>query len=146
MKNLIPLLCSLWIVAALFVSCSKSEPDNPNPPAKPPQQEQSQQVAVTSVSITPDTLELTQGESKTLTATVSPANATNKGVTWSSSNTAVATVNNGAVSAVGAGSATITVKTLDGNFTAKCTIVVKEKQITGEGGNEGVGENEGAWN
>ena len=60
-----------------------------------------------------------------LTATVFPANATNKNVTWSSSNTAVATVNStGNVIAVASGSATITVTTADGGKTATCTITV----------------------
>ena len=61
----------------------------------------------------------------TLTATVAPDDATNKAVTWTSSNSTVATVDaNGKVTAVGAGEATITVTTEDGNKTATCAVTV----------------------
>jgi uncharacterized protein YjdB len=61
-----------------------------------------------------------------LTATVAPSNATYKNLTWTSSNTAVATVNgSGLVSGVAAGTVTITAKTVDGNKTATCTILVQ---------------------
>ena len=70
-----------------------------------------------------DTLEI--GESKSITATVLPADATNKAVTWSSSNEAVAMVEDGTVTAVAAGTATITAKTSDGtNLTATSIITV----------------------
>jgi uncharacterized protein YjdB/endonuclease I len=81
-------------------------------------------VAVTSVTLSPTTLALKVGQTSTLTATISPTNATNKAVTWSSSNTAIATVANGVVTAVAAGSATITVTTSDGGHTATCTVTV----------------------
>ncbi len=64
------------------------------------------------------------GESETLTAIVAPDNATDKTVNWESSNTAVATVSNGTVTAVAEGTATITVTTVDGNKTATCTVTV----------------------
>jgi uncharacterized protein YjdB len=82
-------------------------------------------VPVTGVTVSPTTLSLTVGQTATLTATVSPANATNKNVTWSSSNTSVATVSStGVVTAVAAGSATITVTTVDGSKTANCAVTV----------------------
>ena len=62
------------------------------------------------------------GEVLTLTATVTPGDASNKNVSWSSSNESVATVSNGVVTAVGAGSAIITVTTVDGGFTATCDV------------------------
>jgi len=62
----------------------------------------------------------------TLNATIYPANATNKTVSWSSDNTNVATVVNGVVTAVGVGSATITVSTVDGAKTAEFEITVKD--------------------
>ncbi|MDE7084924.1 MAG: Ig-like domain-containing protein, partial [Clostridia bacterium] len=62
----------------------------------------------------------------TLKETVLPINATNKAVTWDSGNKAVATVDNGVVTAVAAGQATITVKTADGNFTETCRITVQQ--------------------
>ncbi len=82
-----------------------------------------------SVMLSADSLKLTEGQSATLTATVLPADADNKSVTWSSSNTAVVTVNNGVVKAVKAGYAVITVKTVDGGLTAKCEVIVKEEAV-----------------
>lgn len=82
-------------------------------------------IHVTSVSLDKTSLELTEGGTGTLIATVEPNNATNKNVTWSTSNASIATVNNGEVTAVSAGTATITVTTADGNHTATCTVTVK---------------------
>jgi len=94
-------------------------------------------VPVTGVSLDKTSITLTTGKSDTLTATVTPADATNKAVTWASDNTAVATVDqNGKVTAVSAGTATITVTTVDGNKTAACSVTVELKkaitEITGE--------------
>lgn len=83
-----------------------------------------QAVAVTGVSLDKTSASLQIGGSETLTATVTPAEATNKNITWESSNPAVATVNNGQVKAIAEGSATITVKTVDGNKTATCSVSV----------------------
>ena len=83
-------------------------------------------VPVTGVSLNKTELTLTEGNSETLTATVEPSDAANKNVTWTSSNTSVATVDtNGKVTAVGAGEATITVTTADGGFTDTCEVTVK---------------------
>lgn len=82
-------------------------------------------VPVTGVTLNANSGTLNPGSSLTLTATVAPSDASNKAVTWSSSNTAVATVNNGVVSAVGIGSATITVTTQDGGFTASYALTVQ---------------------
>lgn len=82
-------------------------------------------VPVTGVTLNQAELSLYTGESKTLTATVQPDSATNKNVTWESSNKSVATVDaNGLVTAVSAGTATITVTTEDGNKTATCAVTV----------------------
>ena len=82
-------------------------------------------IPVSSVTLSQSSAELTEGESVQLSATVYPTNATNKGVTWSSSNTGVATVSAGGfVQTVKAGSATITVKTRDGGKTATCSVKV----------------------
>lgn len=82
-------------------------------------------VPVTGVSLNTSTLNLIEGGTDTLTATVEPNNATNRNVTWSSDNPSVATVNNGVVSAVSEGTATITV-TAQGDSTksASCTVTV----------------------
>lgn len=81
-------------------------------------------VKVTGVSLNKTSAELKVGDSTALTATVSPSNATDKSVTWTSSNEAVATVSNGTVKAVSAGTATITVTTNDGSFKATCAVTV----------------------
>ena len=82
-------------------------------------------VAVTGVTLNKYSLSLYQNDTETLIATVLPANATNKNVTWSSSNSSVASVtSNGIVSALSAGSATITVTTTDGGKTASCSVTV----------------------
>jgi uncharacterized protein YjdB/glycosidase len=82
-------------------------------------------IPVASVSVSPTTASLYAGNTQQLSATIAPANATNKTVTWSSNNTAVATVNSsGLVTAVSAGTATITAITQDGNKTATATITV----------------------
>ena len=79
-------------------------------------------IPVQSVSLDKTSLELTEGGTGTLIATVEPNNATNKNVTWSTSNASIATVNNGEVTAVSAGTATITA-TADGK-SATCTVTV----------------------
>lgn len=83
-------------------------------------------VSVTGVTLNPTELSLYTGESKTLTAKVEPADATNQDVTWSSNNNAVATVENGTVKAVGEGEATITVTTAEGSYTATCAVKVTD--------------------
>jgi uncharacterized protein YjdB len=84
-------------------------------------------VHVTGVTLNQSALNMTVGgANQTLTATVAPTDATDKSVSWSSSNTSVATVTNGVVHAVGAGTATITVTTTDGSKTATCTVTVTQ--------------------
>ena len=81
-------------------------------------------VAVTGVSLKASTGLIVNG-TETLAASVTPDNATNKNVTWSSSNSAVATVSaSGEVKGISAGSATITVTTVDGSKTAACAVTV----------------------
>ena len=90
-------------------------------------------VAVTGVSLDQSTLEITEGEHASLKATVTPPDATNQNLIWSSDAEAIATVENGVVNAVKAGSAVITVKTEDGDFTASCTVTVNAAVIAVEG-------------
>ena len=85
-------------------------------------------VPVEGVALNKQGLSLTEGGTETLTATITPANATNKNVTWSSSNTAVATVENGVVTAVSVGTATITVTTEDGGKATCCEVKVTAAQ------------------
>ena len=82
-------------------------------------------IPVSGVSLNHTALELMEGESATLTATVSPSDATNKSVRWSSSDTSVATVDNGKVSTVNVGTCTVKVTTEDGSFSAECAVTVK---------------------
>jgi hypothetical protein len=90
------------------------------------------------VSLNKNSTSINVGGSETLTATISPSNATNKNVTWYSSNGNIATVSStGLVTAVAAGTATITVTTQDGSKTATCAVIATS------GG--GWGEDFGAW-
>lgn len=92
-----------------------------------------QAVAVTGVTLNKTTLTLKEEGFETLTPTIAPSNATNKAVTWTSSNEAVATVDaNGKVTGVAEGQATITVTTVDGNKTHTCTVTVEPKSATPE--------------
>ena len=82
-------------------------------------------VSVTGVSLNESSITLDVGGSKTLAATVTPDNATNKKVRWTSDNETVATVSeDGVVTAVAGGTAVITATTHDGLFTATCTVTV----------------------
>lgn len=89
-------------------------------------------IAVTSVSLSSNSETIKVGKTVTLIPTISPSNATNKNVTWSSSNTGIATVSGGTVTGVAAGTATITVTTVSGSKTATCTVVVQEASAGGE--------------
>ena len=82
-------------------------------------------VSATGVTLSQTELSLVKGATATLTATVLPTDATNQKVRWSSNNTSVATVENGTVTAVSAGNASITVTTEDGNHTATCSVAVE---------------------
>ncbi len=87
-------------------------------------------VAVTGVSVSPSGASINVGATQQLTATISPTNATNKNVTWTSSNAAVATVSTaGLVTGVAAGTATITVTTADGAKTATCAVTVTTASV-----------------
>lgn len=82
-------------------------------------------IAVTGVTVAPTTASIAEGSTQQLNATIAPANATNQAVTWTSSDEDVATVNaSGLVTAVGAGTATVTATTGDGSKTANSAITV----------------------
>lgn len=103
--------------------------------------------AVTGVTLNRSSLSLysnTTPNTAALTATVSPADATDKTMTWASGNTAVATVDqSGKVMAVGNGTATITVTTTDGGYTASCTVSVSTYSSGGGSGGGGGGSSSG---
>ena len=114
------LLVAAVLLSAHFWSCSKEDVPEPIPPT----------VAVTGVTLDKTSISLLVGDSETLTATVTPTDAENQKLTWSSDKPAVATVDdNGKVTAVKAGEATITVTTEDGGKTATCKVTVPEPEI-----------------
>ena len=85
-------------------------------------------IQVLGVTLDKQTMSLTVGSTGTLTATINPVDATNKNLTWTSDNGAVATVSQtGVVTAVAEGTAKIIVKTADGEKTAICTVTVTAK-------------------
>ena len=87
---------------------------------------------VKSVSLNHKSISIVDGKSVNLTATISPSNATNKNVTWASSNTSVATVSSsGVVTAKSVGTATITVTTKDGSKKATCEVTVTPIRVSG---------------
>ncbi len=120
MKKIITLLFAGALIGALHVSCKEDKPiENPT-------------IAVTGVTVEPIALAIVPGASVDLTATVEPANATDKTVTWSSASTSIATVDpeTGRVTAVAEGVAIITVTTTDGKKTATCTVTVSEDTVS----------------
>ena len=91
-------------------------------------------IAVTGVKIDWEApIVLSPGQTEILTATVLPANANNREVTWKSENPEFVTVdsNTGKITAIAVGTAIITVTTVEGNYTDQCTVEVKEKETTG---------------
>ena len=88
-------------------------------------------VPVTGVTIFPTSLSLAIGGVSILIAEVLPSNASNTKVTWSSSDTSIATVSGGLVTAKALGHATITVTTQEGGFTATCEVTVGDGAVTG---------------
>ena len=107
-------ISDMTVTAQFSSSGGSTDPGNPGT-----------DVPATGVTITGGQRELEVGDSCTFTATVSPSNATNKSVTWTTSDPSVATVSSsGTVTAVGEGTATITVTTADGGRTAFVTLTV----------------------
>lgn len=119
-----PFKLSIILSVALFaaaVSCGPVNPASPVDPVNPSKPEQ-KKVEVTGITLSETSLTLLIDEEKTLTATVTPDNATDKTVTWSSDDESVASVSNGKVKGLAEGSATITAKA--GNKTATCSVTV----------------------
>lgn len=90
-----------------------------------------EQVAVTGMTLEKKSIEVEKGKTETINAIITPENATRKGITWTSSDTNVATVTNGVVKGISAGTATITATTKDGNFTDTCEVTVTQNAVTG---------------
>ena len=94
-----------------------------------PQEPEIKDVPVSGVSVSPATLNLEAGGTASLTAKVSPSNATNQTVTWSSSDQLVATVSNGTVTALKEGTATITATVGDKSSTCTVTVTPNKEQL-----------------
>ena len=95
-------------------------------------------IHVTSISLNKSSLRLQAGANATLVASISPVNADNKQVIWSSSDTGIATVENGVVTGVKPGVVKITAQSVDGGYTAVCEVTVTET-VTPEIDFEGTG-------
>lgn len=133
MKKMLRIAAALAALLAMtnFIGCKNDDDDGGD-----------ETVAVTEVKITSTVKEVTAGETITLTAAVSPENATNKTVTWTSSDTAIATVKDGVVTGVKEGK--VTIKATAGEKTASVEVTVKAAATSGgETGGSGSGETGG---
>ena len=114
MKRFLSVVVLVAITVSSLLSCQKGP----------------EEIRVSSISLSKSALELTVGDQASLDATISPDNATNKKISWSSSKESVATVTpDGIVEAVSAGTSFITARSEDSGVSAKCEITVKEKAI-----------------
>ena len=95
-------------------------------------------IHVTSISLNKSSLRLQAGANAILAASISPVNADNKQVTWSSSDTGIATVEDGVVTGAKPGVVKITARSVDGGYTAVCEVTVTET-VTPEIDFEGTG-------
>lgn len=110
MKRYLSILPSICLFALLTVCCGPQEPPR---------------ISVTGITLDRVSATLTEGESTTLVATLTPADATDKSVRWTSTNQAVAIVTDeGVVNAIHSGTSVITATTTDGGLTATCTVTV----------------------
>lgn len=121
MKKLWKLLATFAVIAMLEFALAACQSDNDD-----------SNIQVTGVTLDKESISIVIGDTDQLTETIEPTNADNKNVSWSSSAENVATVKDGTVTAVAAGSAVITVTTEDGGKEASCTITVTEKSSGSE--------------
>lgn len=108
-------LASVFALAVMFGTVSCSDDD-----------EKEGTIAVSAIAVNPTTAAVKPGATVTLSATVTPEDATDKTITWSSSDEKVATVDGGKVTGVAEGTATITATTKSGDKTATCAVTVSE--------------------
>lgn len=123
MKKIIAFALLFVMIATLFVSCT-------NEPAKTHEDV----INVESVALDKASVDMKPGSSVKLTATVKPENATDKSVTWTSSNDKVVVVNEGNLIAIQNGEASVVVTTVDGSKKAVCKVVVSNStkvELTG---------------
>lgn len=126
MSKLFPLyisrvsVCILFLFSFLF-SCSQPEDEIP------PQKEEPVEIKVSGIVLNPSSLEMTAGDESMISLSFSPSGATEVPVIWKSDNDDVAKVENGLVTALKSGKATIIASTQDGSITASVTIIVKDR-------------------
>ena len=108
------------LLAGLLASCGKDP--GPNPPNPDP-------IPVESISLECEEVQLEVGNTKTLSYTVLPQNATDKSVTWSVDDSEIVSITNGKLRALSEGSTTVYVTTNDGNKEASCYVTVSEPVI-----------------
>ena len=119
---------SVKATCSITVSSSGDTPTPPSPTV----------VSVTSITLDKTSAALVMGDTLQLNATITPENATNKAIFWSTSNKYIATVTNtGLVTAVSVGTVTITATTADGNKAATCELTISRKE---SGGGSGSGD------
>lgn len=85
-------------------------------------------IDVTGITLNKNSINLNIGQTENLTATIMPTNATNQNIRWESLNPNIATVSNGVITGISAGTTTIKVTTEDGNYMANCQVTVKPKE------------------
>ena len=112
---------------------SSSIPDTPDTPDTPDKPDTN--VKVTGITLNKDSLSIDKiGGTYTLSYTITPSNATNKNVTWTTSEPTIASINNGIITANANGSTVITIRTTDGGYTDTCTITVNDiSYVEGDG-------------
>ena len=121
-KKLFLLPCTLFLAMSISACGNIVNPSNSNNPSH-----SYSETEVSGVSLNYDALTMQVGKSVVLTATITPDTALNQEVSWTSSNSSVATVNNGKVTAIKEGTTVITVTTKDGGHTAQCVLTVIAK-------------------
>lgn len=87
-------------------------------------------IAVTGISLNQDSVKVEKGKTVSVNAVIEPEDATKKGIIWTTTDDKIATVTNGVVKGVGAGTATVTATTKDGGFSDTCTVEVYETPVT----------------
>ncbi len=111
------LLSAFAIVALLCVACGGGGDDAPTT------------VPVSGIKLDKSALSIEIGEKATVTATIAPADATNKSITWSTANQTITTVNNGVVTGVATGETTLTAKTNDGGYSVTIPVKVVAQSV-----------------
>lgn len=97
-------------------------------------------IDIISLSLTDKSIQLQEGDKKSVGVVINPVNATYSDVIWNSSDNAVATVSAGSITAISEGTTVITAETYDGKFKATCTVVVRPEGIIGDTNGDGTAD------